>query len=306
MINIVTPQTVIARDIHVNSLKDIISKRINRSSLPNYLKDLITINIPLILGGEPNVILDFNTEVYKKIKRSNNRFFDKYFKGVFNYKEFIKKDSGYNAYSLAENIRIDACSYCNRQYTITVKNKKQLTRPQFDHFFPKSVYPILGLSFYNLIPCCTICNSTFKRDDEMSLEDFFHPYDHAIANDFEFNYVLKQGNPRRCHEIKLDYLSPKNKDKVERSLNMFKIKETYDGHLFIVDNLLKVKDSLSEDYLAVLTDPKIFKGMTWSIEEAYEFAFGTSIEEKEFYKHPFSKLKKDILKKEINLGTLKK
>jgi hypothetical protein len=86
---------------------------------------------------------------------------------------------------------------------------------------------------------------------------------------------------------------------------MFKIKETYDGHLFIVDNLLKVKDSLSEDYLQVLTDPKIFKGMTWSIEEAYEFAFGVSLNESDFYKHPFSKLKKDILKKEINLGLIK-
>jgi hypothetical protein len=213
MINIVTPHTVIARDIHVNSLKDVISRRVNRSPLPKYLKDLINLNIPLILGGKPSVIFDFNSEVYKKIKRSNNKFFDRYFKSIFNYKEFIKKGSGYNAYSLAENIRINACSYCNRQYTITVKNKKLLTRPQFDHFFPKSAYPILGLSFYNLIPCCTICNSTFKGDEEMSLEDFFHPYDHAIANDFEFNYVLKQGNPRKCQEIKIDYLFQKIKIK---------------------------------------------------------------------------------------------
>ena len=41
-------------------------------------------------------------------------------------------------------------------------------RPQFDHWFPKKKYPLLAISFYNLIPCCTYCNSSVKGDIEFA------------------------------------------------------------------------------------------------------------------------------------------
>ena len=71
-------------------------------------------------------------------------------------------DSKSKSYWLAEHIGHNSCTYCNRQYTFTVSGKnngERITRPAFDHWFPKSRFPLLSLNLYNLIPCCAICNS---------------------------------------------------------------------------------------------------------------------------------------------------
>lgn len=61
----------------------------------------------------------------------------------------------------AQRIGVTTCPYCNRSYIFT--SSKSGTRPQYDHYFPKSKYPYLALSMYNLIPCCSICNG-LKHD----------------------------------------------------------------------------------------------------------------------------------------------
>ena len=82
-------------------------------------------------------------------------------KWIFDYDGFSKREKGYNAHSLVNNLNLSTCVYCNRQYITPVKDVK--LRPALDHFYPKSVYPILALCFFNLIPSCDICNSKFKK-----------------------------------------------------------------------------------------------------------------------------------------------
>ena len=36
---------------------------------------------------------------------------------------------------------------------------------QFDHFYNKSKYPLLAISFYNLVPVCGTCNHTKGKND---------------------------------------------------------------------------------------------------------------------------------------------
>ncbi|TCL67476.1 hypothetical protein EV196_10232 [Mariniflexile fucanivorans] len=33
-----------------------------------------------------------------------------------------------------------------------------MIKPELDHYYPKSLYPYFGVSFYNLIPSCQSCN----------------------------------------------------------------------------------------------------------------------------------------------------
>ena len=40
-----------------------------------------------------------------------------------------------------------------------------------DHFLPKSRCPIVGLSLYNLVPSCAVCNEKLKGADELGGED---------------------------------------------------------------------------------------------------------------------------------------
>ena len=61
------------------------------------------------------------------------------------------------AYWLQRQLCVRVCPYCNRMYTTTLYGKNGV-RPDFDHFYPQSIYPYLAVSLFNLIPSCNICN----------------------------------------------------------------------------------------------------------------------------------------------------
>ena len=87
--------------------------------------------------------------------------------GIFKYK------SGYDSaiakffMDNAELLGIKTCYYCETAYVNTYTtwdNGKQETRRQFDvdHFLPKDKCPLLGLSLFNFVPSCQVCNSRLK------------------------------------------------------------------------------------------------------------------------------------------------
>lgn len=307
MIPINTVYTEDALKIHREELFKLIKSKIFSSQLPVDFKNELYKLLNEILTAKPNRLLELNAEInnqFIKSKKKREKFNPKIRK-IFDYNLFTIKCIKYNVYQLAENLKIDCCPNCNRQYTITINSKRksgQLTRPDFDHYFPKSKFPLLALSFYNLIPSCKICNSTFKGTSEMDLNKYLHPYIDNVIKEFEFDYTLSKTN--RCDKIELKYNSEK-KDKIKNTLELFKIEDIYNGHKFIVDNILKLKNELNDDYLEILTK-HTYKEIEWTPEEAYAIAFGSEYKDDELYKHPFSKFKKDILSKEDMLSIFKK
>jgi hypothetical protein len=156
---------------HCKALKPKILKKLNsnKPQLFSSMKSLIIKNLDDILMGEPNRLMQLHRQYFTIIKSWSTRSVKRnttQLKKIFDYKNFTIKKEEYNAYTLAANLNIKTCVYCNRSYTVTVKIGKtpdgQLTRPQFDHYFAKVDYPLLALSFFNLIPSCSICNSTLK------------------------------------------------------------------------------------------------------------------------------------------------
>jgi hypothetical protein len=214
---------------------------------------------------------------------------------IFKYdNSFAEKERKYSTYDLANNLSISSCVYCNRMYTKTVYKPKKITRPEFDHWFPKSKYPLLALSFYNLIPSCHICNSSLKGATNLSFSDYYHPYiDDAaeINNNIKFSYYNKTLN---TYGFKVDTFSIKGKNTVDA----FKINEIYETHEEEISDLRRIRDIYSESYLQKLSS--LYKGVI-SPEEIYRLAFGVYIEESHFEKRLLSKMKKDIL---IELGII--
>lgn len=308
MINIVTKHVENAKEEHEKGLLKKIKEAIKNSSLPKYLKVFLEENLTNILVSKPEVLLEINKQFYStnkgKVKVINTKI-----RKIFDYSSFSKKKQKYNGYSLAENLQINTCPNCNRQYTITITSKKvggQLTRPDFDHYFPQSKYPLLSLSFYNLIPSCKICNSTFKGDKETDTTKYIHPYVDNIINDFSFDYKLSsKGGLYKCESIFIKYNSPLTENRIKNTFEMFRIEETYNAHKFIVDQILELKNSLNDDYLKILTQ-NTYEDIHWTPEEAYRIGFGVNYQDNELYEHPFSKLKKDILSKEEMLSIFKK
>jgi hypothetical protein len=152
---------------------------------------------------------------------------------VFNYNDFV---SGHKitSYGLAEMVDRNTCTYCNRLYTLTVITKDEhtgfindgtrLIRPSFDHWYAKSKYPILSLSLYNLIPSCTVCNSSVKSDADFSLKTHIHPYCNTAKQTFSFDYNYKDVHKNNV------VIKVTKKSKMAATLKAFKIKEIYDAH----------------------------------------------------------------------------
>lgn len=214
---------------------------------------------------------------------------------IIDYDNFSdKKKRIYDSYDLAEKLDIPTCPYCGRMYTKTVISEKgkKITRPDFDHWFPKSKYPLLALSFYNLVPSCNICNSRVKGADEFKLGTHFHPYHKVDGLKFTFSYDLKKYE-KPCVKI-----LPSN-DISKKSVEAFELEEIYKTHEDELADLLKIRQAYSEKYIEILNN---FSGINLSKEEVYRLAFGAHLSEDEFDRRPLSKMKRDIL---TELGIIK-
>jgi len=300
---------VIAKQVHYENLRFIIKKKILgkqfkdphplgliiRVNKINNLNGAICsflnneVNLRNILIGEPNVL--------ETIKQSFNSPTEiETINKLFNYDGFIDKNlkstfSFYNAYHLAENLGISTCVYCNRLYTNTIisKSSKFISRPTFDHWYPKADYPILSLSFYNLIPSCNICNSTIKGSKKFKLISQFHPYyDHPKQNkklNFSFTYDVTKNNKANCK------LKPFN-DFTKSSLKEMKISELYQAHNEEINELIQLRKSYSGSFIESLQN---ILNINLTKEELYRYLFGVYFEDENLINRPLSKLKKDIL-----------
>lgn len=67
---------------------------------------------------------------------------------VFDYDGQLSKNKP-RSYKLSMEQGHNTCTYCNRQYVITVNgknDKERIARPQLDHWFSKELYPLLSLN----------------------------------------------------------------------------------------------------------------------------------------------------------------
>lgn len=81
------------------------------------------------------------------------------------------------------------CPYCNADtiYAVKVCGKRVLPYASaLDHFMPRAQFPYFGISICNLVPSCTRCNSSLKRDSVVTFMDSPHPYRDNLYTCFRF------------------------------------------------------------------------------------------------------------------------
>lgn len=217
---------------------------------------------------------------------------------VLNYKTFKDWEplQVYSSYKLAEILGMRACTYCNRDYILVRKddNGGKMLCPQYDHWFPKSKYPLLQVSFYNLIPSCGSCNSSVKGDTVLNIEDYCHPYMEWENNEnFFYTYYL---NIPSIDKYKVIVKSDTDNSKLLKTMKELKIDQMYNGHIPELEDLIDLKEAYGDNYLLTLAKsfPKL---KTFTTGDVYRMHFGAEKDEVDFYKKPMSKFKKDILKK---------
>jgi hypothetical protein len=271
------------------SVTPLVLKRLNRKRpvLSPRLYELLNERLDDILFGRPNELYEVFSAFARIPAGERNQKTINY---IFNYSEFVKSKK---ADELAENLDIQVCSYCNRNYTRIVRRNRGslLTRPQFDHYFDKANYPLLAISFFNLIPCCSECNTLIKIGENFILETHLHPYSDNKVDAFQFSYILTSAVNMPIRIIIRD----DGCERTRRTIQDLKFKDTYNAHSDQVIDLLKLRQAYSDKYLKML-EKNVLSGSNLTRSEIYRLAFGTNYYQSEFINKPFSKLKFDILK----------
>lgn len=165
---------------------------------------------------------------------------------IFNYDALIEAKEPWGAYKLTYELNVTVCPYCNRNYINTSYNDHGKTRPELDHFFPKSKYPFLSISIYNLIPSCHICNSSLKGAKDFYLEPHLHPFIEGKSDDFQFEIKYRADVIEEIvadvesFEIVVTTLTDDAdlKTSIDNSCKTFLIKELYNLHKDVAQELL--------------------------------------------------------------------
>ncbi|MCT7573983.1 hypothetical protein N5U00_01465 [Aliarcobacter butzleri] len=212
---------------------------------------------------------------------------------------FLTLYSRLNNALFVKDLDVKVCPYCNRNYILNFQKKgKENATAQLDHFFDKKKYPYLAISIYNLVPSCGTCNQRKSTIEET----IFYPYNESFNNSVKFSLKGIKSRDELIKEnldffdekrIELDYKILNNKDKVERHIEVFNIKNLYNEHKDIVSELLQKKVIYSDDYLESLLDEyegTLFKNR----EDLLRLITGGYIDDTDINKRPLSKLIKDI------------
>jgi len=211
-------------------------------------------------------------------------------KSIFNpfYKDFSQK----YGYQILDELNIRTCPYCNRNYTFTIKNTKGSfkTRPEFDHFYDKATYPLLSLSFYNLVPSCPTCNHG-KGNKQAGINPYF--------DGFQSKFKIKKGNFLHCNILavgdkdgfSLDFSHPSDEER--KNIATFGLEELYKEHRDYVVEMIEKANAYNEIQNRNLVEA--WQGVNHYPQDVYDFVWGKYLQDADMEKQPLSKLTKDIL-----------
>ncbi|UDW03778.1 hypothetical protein FHQ13_027355 (plasmid) [Bacillus cereus] len=264
----------------------------------------LEVDMDEILGGDRKTLLTL-IEKYDYSKHGiSEEYLNTILEKIFNYNAFSDKSkTKYNAYTLTKKLKIISCPYCNRVYTLTIicktkndggENTNYVTRPELDHYLPKSKYPILGLSFNNLIPSCSICNK-LKGDKTDHLRLHHHPYFDETKLDFHLNGI-KYDSDNNSFDINDEWdivLDEKGCDYTKESIETFQLRDIYREHNSIIEDMIEKAQEYNQTFIDSVEH--LFSGgkEKFEREELLERIFGV-LPSEEDQCNPMNKFKRAI------------
>lgn len=212
------------------------------------------------------------------------------------------------AYDIFKMIGLKTCPYCNRHYTFTLSSEsgKFKTRPEFDHFYDKRKYPMLAVTFFNLVPSCKECNLG-KLNNPCGVNPYFDAFTSKFviakpkadgiedddSNKLNINEVFKISTE---DDFNVDFEcrgSLADKDAEELNINNLGLRELYNEHK---DYVMEIVDKVvAYNVLARKGIVSRFQGICHSESDVYNLIFGKYLSDAEQPNRPLSKLTADIL-----------
>lgn len=173
-----------------------------------------------------------------------------------------------------------------------------------DHVLPKSECPIIGLSLFNFVPSCQVCNEKLKRrkalGDSESMRLKLSPTNDGYQFDEKVKIVVKRKDgliPKinsmgHADEYRLEF-EYDDKD-YAKSVNLFRLSERYNYHII---EALRLHDLLMDynEYIGMLH--RMFKekglGAVYTMDKIKEDIFAENYYQ--VFHRCFGKMHKDII-----------
>jgi hypothetical protein len=238
-------------------------------------------------------ILDFKVPNVKSGKnQTNGKKFHELLVTAMQYKAAREE-----LFPFIRELGIKTCVYCNSQLAATtVKKTKNTYKGMYDldHFYPKSDYPYLCTSFFNLQPSCAYCNKSKSR-----VRAEFSLYTNDYTKLFPFKFSLKKNSL-------VKYMLTQNYEELEIDFgsNDDDLRKDHEKHFHITE-LYETQKDLAEE---IVWKAKIYnKSYQKSLRESFEklfpkhidfnrFILGNYYKEEDVHKRPMSKFAQDIAK----------
>ena len=177
-------------------------------------------------------------------------------------------------------LSIVTCPYCNRSYINSAESRSGC---HLDHFYDKMSYPILAVSFFNLIPVCSTCN-IIKGNKQLS----YSPHDSRYKSDellrFSYTYKSSPGG------VRILIKPSASAHFYKRNVEVLELDALYQIHTDYVQEIIQ-KASYVSGYKTALYNSL---GLTFSDEEIMRHFLGNYHTEEMYGRRPLAKLTHDI------------
>lgn len=237
---------------------------------------------------------DLNT-IKKYLNLSNYYSIDelKEIEKAFNYSDHRRKKPKFMEHFKKLNIK--SCPFCNNNYVYFYKEgaKKFNTIATLEHYYPKSKYPHLSLSFYNLIPSCSICNSKFKGSTTEHEGKILHPYYEDFNEKAQFSVSVDKLPVNKTIELEVNLQS--NDERCKKSIERFQLDKIYKQHNDIAKEIWNKAQVYNESRIEELYK-SFYKNLGYSKEDVKNMVFCNYLHKDDIHKRNHSKLTQDILK----------
>lgn len=208
-----------------------------------------------------------------KKNKQNSEFSERIIKSL-NYKPAV-------LYPYFHGLTNSACYICNAQYTLVANSNSKIKFIfEFDHYYPKSLYPGLSISLHNLFPICGSCNR-FKGNREYDISKMYQNLKFRIDSESLTSYITQ--NSKLVIEI----------DDSTKISEKFYLRGIYDNHIDHIEELIERKLKYNNSYKASLESK--FGEIVGNIENIdNRLELGTYTNDEGIYKRPLSKFLQDI------------
>mgnify|MGYP002524515373 CR=1 FL=1 len=201
------------------------------------------------------------------------------------------------------NLGIRTCVYCNAQYAFSYSSGRNVfSNYELDHWLPKSKYPYLCTSFYNLQPSCSKCNkSKLDRDDILPFclytnnPNELNPFRFSIDNESCALYLLTH----KRDDLQVLFTSEETGLK-ENMDDLFDISVQYQAHKDVVEEIVWKDKIYNKTILEIYQDS--FESLGFRKYDFNRFILSNFDKEEDILKRPLSKMTQDIAKQ---LGLIK-